>query len=72
MALGTERKEALSERRQMKTNEVLAHQSAEGVRQRARQLKLGFQAWAVGENGTLLRKNKIFWEDNIFVFRHLF
>lgn len=56
-----EKKEAMSERPQMKNHEVLAHQPAEGVRQRAHQLKLGFQAWAVGENGTLLTKNKIFW-----------
>lgn len=55
-----EKKEVMSERPQMKNSEVLAHQSAEGVRQRACQLKLGFQAWAVGENGLSLGKIRYF------------
>lgn len=36
--------------------EVLAHQSAEGVRQRTRRLELEFWAWVVGRMGLSLEK----------------
>lgn len=50
--------------------EVLNHQFAEGTRWRTTQQVLEFQAWVVGDRD-ILRKSRIFGEDDTFGFRYV-